>query len=340
MTRGFSFVIPSSVKLRPPGHQAPVPPANDAQHALRQRLEDAVEDVFRAALQRDDLAAAQDLLGVLQSIHARGRVRFRANRQSTPLMIDRVRKRVRVTHGTTSRRPWMTSPYYETVEDLNVQSDRYIKIVLTIIAVCQLIRAIVKCRRSRLFSRQWHTAQIQPPRNWPPRPVGRLAGNRWRRSAAGRASGIIPCAATGPPQYRQAALEQTLVPLPCEVGCHSCLVPEARPAAASSSPRSPTFRGDESRPGQRSAPPWHRPDGPVCDPHLQRERQQLGDLVGGCRAEVGRVVWHIGRLSRSAEQSKNIRQSACADHDVWAASARQPASYSAVAALSIRRGIT
>jgi len=83
MTRGSSFVIPSSAKLRPPGHQAPVPPPYQTQHALRQRLEDAVEDVFRTALKRDHLAAAQDLRGVLQSIHARDRVRFRAKRQGT-----------------------------------------------------------------------------------------------------------------------------------------------------------------------------------------------------------------------------------------------------------------
>src|SRR6202041_3346868 len=91
MMRGFSFVIPRSVKLCPLGQEATVPPAYEAQNPLRRRLEDAVEDVFRAAIERDDLASAQDLLGVLESIHARGRVRFQSERKGTPLMIDRAR---------------------------------------------------------------------------------------------------------------------------------------------------------------------------------------------------------------------------------------------------------
>jgi hypothetical protein len=94
MTRRFSFVMPSSVRLQPAGQAATIAPAYEAQHPLRQRLEDAVEDAFCAALERDDLACAQDLLGVLESIHARGRIRFRATRQGTPLMIDRARNRL------------------------------------------------------------------------------------------------------------------------------------------------------------------------------------------------------------------------------------------------------
>jgi hypothetical protein len=91
MTRGFSFVIPGSVKLSPPGREATDPPAYQARNPLRRRLEDAVEDVFHAALERGDLAAAEDLLGVLESMHARARVRFRVERKGTPLMIDRAR---------------------------------------------------------------------------------------------------------------------------------------------------------------------------------------------------------------------------------------------------------
>jgi hypothetical protein len=94
MTRGFSFVIPGSVKLSPPGQEAAMPPAYEARNPLRQRLEDAVEDVFHAALERGDLASAQDLLGVLESIHVRARVRFRAERKGTALMIDRARNQL------------------------------------------------------------------------------------------------------------------------------------------------------------------------------------------------------------------------------------------------------
>jgi hypothetical protein len=94
MTRGFSFAIPSSVNLSPPGHEAAAPPAYAARHPLRRRLEDAVEDVFHAALERGDLASAQDLLGVLESIHVRARVRFQAERKGTALMIDRARNQL------------------------------------------------------------------------------------------------------------------------------------------------------------------------------------------------------------------------------------------------------
>jgi hypothetical protein len=62
------------------------------QNWLRRRLEDAVEDVFRAALQRGDLASAEDLLCVMESMHARARVRFQSPRHGTALMIERARK--------------------------------------------------------------------------------------------------------------------------------------------------------------------------------------------------------------------------------------------------------
>ena len=94
MTRGFSFVIPGSVKLSPPGHEAAAPPAYEARNPLRRRLEDAVEDVFHAALERGDLASAQDLLGVLESIHVRARARFPTERKGTALMIERARNQL------------------------------------------------------------------------------------------------------------------------------------------------------------------------------------------------------------------------------------------------------
>jgi hypothetical protein len=62
------------------------------QNWLRRRLEDAVEDVFRVALQRGDLASAEDLLGVMESMHARARIRFNVPRLGTAQMIERARK--------------------------------------------------------------------------------------------------------------------------------------------------------------------------------------------------------------------------------------------------------
>jgi hypothetical protein len=91
--RRLSFGIGGGVKLTPLGEsQAAAPPPYQVQNWLRRRLEDAVEDVFRAALQRGDLASAEDLLGVMESMHARARVRFNSERRGTALMIDRARK--------------------------------------------------------------------------------------------------------------------------------------------------------------------------------------------------------------------------------------------------------
>ncbi|MGA3398753.1 MAG: hypothetical protein ABSC95_06005 [Acetobacteraceae bacterium] len=93
--RRMSFGLGGGVKLTPLGEKnqaAPSAPPYQVQNWLRRRLEDAVEDVFRAALQRGDLASAEDLLGVIESMHARARVRFNAPRRGTALMIERARK--------------------------------------------------------------------------------------------------------------------------------------------------------------------------------------------------------------------------------------------------------
>lgn len=74
------------------GRQTPSHPPYQVQNWLRRRLEDTVEDVFRAALHRGDLASADDLLRVLENMHARARVRFSAQRRGTALMIDQARK--------------------------------------------------------------------------------------------------------------------------------------------------------------------------------------------------------------------------------------------------------
>ena len=92
----MSFGLGRGVKLTPLGEKGPAepaaPPPYQVQHWLRRRLEDTVEDVFRAALQRGDLASAEDLLGVLENMHARARVRFHAERRGTAQMIERARK--------------------------------------------------------------------------------------------------------------------------------------------------------------------------------------------------------------------------------------------------------
>jgi hypothetical protein len=91
----MSFGLRGGAKLTPLGERPdsePSPPPYQVQNWLRRRLEDTVEDVFRAALQRGDLASAEDLLGVIENMHARARVRFHAERVGTALMIERARK--------------------------------------------------------------------------------------------------------------------------------------------------------------------------------------------------------------------------------------------------------
>jgi hypothetical protein len=92
--RHMAFGIRGAVGLTPSGDKKQLPsapPPYRVQNWLRRRLEDAVEDVFRAALQRGDLASAADLLGVMENMHARARVRFNAERKGTAIMIDRAR---------------------------------------------------------------------------------------------------------------------------------------------------------------------------------------------------------------------------------------------------------
>ncbi len=92
--RDFSFAINRSAHMMGPGEKNQQTDASveyQVNNPLRRRLEDAVEDVFHAALQRGDLASAGDLLGVMESMHARGRVRFQVERKGSPLMIARAR---------------------------------------------------------------------------------------------------------------------------------------------------------------------------------------------------------------------------------------------------------
>lgn len=91
----MSFGVGGAAHLTPLGetrNAAASPPPYQVQSWLRRRLEDAVEDVFHAAMQRGDLASAEDLLGVLENMQARARVRFRVERHGTAIMIERNRK--------------------------------------------------------------------------------------------------------------------------------------------------------------------------------------------------------------------------------------------------------
>lgn len=73
-------------------HRLPAEPPHRVHNWLRRRLEDSVEDVFHAALQRGDLATAEDLLRVMENIHTRAKVRFKTDRKGSLAMLDRVRR--------------------------------------------------------------------------------------------------------------------------------------------------------------------------------------------------------------------------------------------------------
>ncbi|HUN44525.1 MAG TPA: hypothetical protein VMU81_29915 [Acetobacteraceae bacterium] len=87
----MSFGVGGNARFSPPdedrvGHGA------SHQGWMRRRLEDAVEDVFRTALRRGDLASAEDLLGVMENMHARAKVRFQGERRGAAVAIERGRK--------------------------------------------------------------------------------------------------------------------------------------------------------------------------------------------------------------------------------------------------------
>jgi hypothetical protein len=91
--RSMSFGIGGNARFSPPGEdRLGHGPSNQVQGWMRRRLEDAVEDVFRTALQRGDLAAAEDLLGVMENMHARAKVRYQAERRGAAITIERGRK--------------------------------------------------------------------------------------------------------------------------------------------------------------------------------------------------------------------------------------------------------
>lgn len=92
--RKLSFGIRSGADLSSivGRNQSATHAAPQMQSWLRRRLEDAVEDVFRLAMQRGDLASAEDLLGVMESMHIRACLRFNAERRGTVVMLERARR--------------------------------------------------------------------------------------------------------------------------------------------------------------------------------------------------------------------------------------------------------
>lgn len=93
--RQFSFTIGRSARLSPPAasnERVPPLPPHQPRKRFRRRLDDGVEEAFYTALMRGDVASAKDLLAVMESMEARGRMRFQSQRQGTRLMIDRARK--------------------------------------------------------------------------------------------------------------------------------------------------------------------------------------------------------------------------------------------------------
>jgi hypothetical protein len=89
----MSFGVGSSANLSSvvddprAGHRA----GPQMQSWMRRRLEDSVEDIFHVALQRGDLASAEDLLGVMENMQARAKVRYNSDRRGTAMMIERCR---------------------------------------------------------------------------------------------------------------------------------------------------------------------------------------------------------------------------------------------------------
>ena len=109
--RRFSFGIRGLANLSQLGQnnqEAPASPAHQPPNPLRRRLEDAVEDLFHTALRRGDLASAEDLLCVMENIHARARVRSQSGRKSTALMLARARNELASRKA--RRRPYGQAP--------------------------------------------------------------------------------------------------------------------------------------------------------------------------------------------------------------------------------------
>lgn len=85
----MSFALSRSAQLTAYG---PRGQNGGAAQGPQRRLTDAVEEVFRLALQRGDMATAEELLGVLEGLHERARVTWRSERRNGAQQVERARR--------------------------------------------------------------------------------------------------------------------------------------------------------------------------------------------------------------------------------------------------------
>jgi len=93
--RSFSFSLAGQADFAPTppnAHPPSQPLPGQSVAPRRRRLEDAVEDLFYTALERGDLAAAEDLVGVIESIRDRTSLLLKTDRGSTRMTIERARR--------------------------------------------------------------------------------------------------------------------------------------------------------------------------------------------------------------------------------------------------------
>lgn len=87
----LSFTIGRSHQIRTPDAEPSGPVSGAGAHRSRRRLADAIDEAFRIALSRGDLATAEELLGVMQGTYERARVRASGDRRRSDPLIERAR---------------------------------------------------------------------------------------------------------------------------------------------------------------------------------------------------------------------------------------------------------
>jgi hypothetical protein len=101
--RRLSFAIGQSrVGAADPGSYHDAPPATPPR--ARRRLADAIDDAFRLALDRGEIATAEDLVGVLQAMSERERVKTHGDRRRTDTRLERVRRELEAKKAARYRR--------------------------------------------------------------------------------------------------------------------------------------------------------------------------------------------------------------------------------------------
>lgn len=70
----------------------------------RRRLADAVDEAFRIALSRGEIATAEELLNVLQGVYERARVKTVGDRRRSDALIERARQELEAKKAARYRR--------------------------------------------------------------------------------------------------------------------------------------------------------------------------------------------------------------------------------------------